>query len=160
MKQQVYDFLDQENIQYEVTEHEPVLTMDDMVRIGLPEKGTLCKNMFVRDQKGKRHWLIVADNDTQVDLRSLGEKIGAGKVSFASADRLKKQLGLATGYVSPFGVINNEDHMVTVVFDKVLEGQERLGIHPNTNEATIWISFNDLVKAIEKIGNDVQIVRM
>lgn len=160
MKQAVYDFLDQENIAYDVTDHEPVYTMEDMEKAGLPEKGTICKNMFIRDQKGKRHWLIVADNDTQVDLKALGEKIGAGKVSFASADRLKKHLGLEAGCVSPFGVLNNEDHMVTVVLDKSLEGKDRLGVHPNAHDATLWISFKDLVKAIEKIGNDVEVVSM
>ena len=56
-KQRVYDALDKLKIKYEVVEHEPVHTMEDMDRLGLPEKGTLCKNLFLRDSKGKRHFL-------------------------------------------------------------------------------------------------------
>lgn len=97
----VLDFLKNENIPYEITEHEPVYTMEDMERIGLDTLGTICKNLFIRDAKGKRHFLITADNDTQINLKELGEKLGAGKVSFASAERLEKYLGVTAGCVSP-----------------------------------------------------------
>ena len=64
-KQRVYDALNKMGIKYEVVEHEPVHTMEDMDRLGLPEKGTLCKNLFLRDSKGKRHFLITADEKTK-----------------------------------------------------------------------------------------------
>ena len=57
-KQKVYDALDKQKIKYEVVEHEPVYTMEDMDRLGLSKKGTLCKNLFLRDSKGKRHFLL------------------------------------------------------------------------------------------------------
>ena len=71
-KQRVYDALNKLGIKYEVVEHEPVHTMEDMDRLGLPEKGTLCKNLFLRDAKGKRHFLITCDENAKVDLKSLG----------------------------------------------------------------------------------------
>ena len=76
-KQRVYDALDKLGIKYEVVEHEPVHTMEDMDRLGLPEKGTLCKNLFLRDSKGKRHFLVTAD-ETQNDLVVcvISERIG------------------------------------------------------------------------------------
>ena len=77
-KQRVYDALNKMGIKYEVVEHEPVHTMEDMDRLGLPEKGTLCKNLFLRDSKGKRHFLITADEKTKVDLKALGRQLGAG----------------------------------------------------------------------------------
>ena len=82
-KQRVYDALNKMGIKYEVVEHEPVHTMEDMDRLGLPEKGTLCKNLFLRDSKGKRHFLITADEKTKVDLKALGRQLGAGTLSFA-----------------------------------------------------------------------------
>ncbi len=160
MREKVIDFLESENIAYEITEHEPVYTMDDMVREGLHQLGTLCKNLFIRDAKGKKHFLILADNDTKVDLRELGAKLEAGKVSFASAERLEKYLGVTAGCVSPFGVLNDAEHCVTVVLDKKLEGKERLGVHPNEHNATVWISFESLYSAIEKIGNKVVVMEI
>ena len=76
-KQRVYEALNKMGIKYEVVEHEPVHTMEDMDRLGLPEKGTLCKNLFLRDSKGKRHFLITADEKTKVDLKALGRQLGA-----------------------------------------------------------------------------------
>ena len=94
-KQRVYDALNKLGIKYEVVEHEPVHTMEDMDRLGLPEKGTLCKNLFLRDAKGKRHFLITCDENAKVDLKSLGRQLGAGNLSFASEERLEKYLGLS-----------------------------------------------------------------
>ena len=93
-KKRVYDALDKLKIKYEVVEHEPVHTMEDMDRLGLPEKGTLCKNLFLRDSKGKRHFLVTCDEKTEVNLKDLGKRLGAGNVSFASEERLEKYLGL------------------------------------------------------------------
>lgn len=155
MKQIVLDFLKNENIPFEMTEHEPVYTMEDMERVGLDKLGTICKNLFIRDAKGKRHFLITADNDTQVNLKELGAKLDAGKVSFASAERLEKYLGVTAGCVSPFGVLNDTEHCVTVVLDKKLEGKERLGIHPNEHDATVWISYNSLYDMLSNLGANI-----
>ena len=101
VRKKVYEALDKMNIKYEVVEHEPVYTMEDMDRLGLTKKGTLCKNLFLRDAKGKRHFLVTADENTKVDLKSLGKKLGAGNLSFASEERLEKYLGLKQGSVTP-----------------------------------------------------------
>ena len=160
MKQKVLDFLEKQQIPYEITEHEPVYTMEDMERIGLDKLGTICKNLFIRDAKGKKHFLITADNDTQINLKELGTILGAGKVSFASAERLEKYLGVTAGCVSPFGILNDVEHCVTVVFDKKLQGKARLGVHPNDHSATIWIAFDELCAVIEKQGNNVIVVEI
>lgn len=160
MKQKVLNFLNNEQIPFEITEHEPVYTMEDMERVGLDKLGTICKNLFIRDAKGKNHFLITADNNTDINLKALGEKLGAGKVSFASAERLAKYLGVTAGCVSPFGVLNDSEHCVTVVLDKSLEGKSRLGVHPNEHSATVWISFDNLVKALKKIGNEIEILKI
>lgn len=158
MKQKVYDFLNSQNIKYEVTDHAAVYTMEEMQAEGLDKLGTICKNLFIRDQKGKKHFLITADDATRINLKEVGTKLEAGKVSFASAERLEKYLGVTTGCVSPLGILNDEDHAVTVVLDKKLVGLERLGVHPNDNTSTLFISFDDLVKAIEAIGNNYIII--
>ncbi|MET0015699.1 YbaK/EbsC family protein [Oscillibacter sp.] len=160
MKEQVFEFLEQEKIPYDVTEHEPVYTMEDMERVGLDKLGTLCKNLFIRDAKGKSYFLITASNDTAINLKELGEKLGAGKVSFASAERLQQYLGVTAGCVSPFGVLNDAEHKVEVIFDQKLQGEKRLGVHPNEHDATVWISFSDLQKALKKTGSSVKILKL
>lgn len=155
MRQAVLNFLDREKIEYQLTEHDPVYTMEDMVNLGLDRYGTLCKNLFIRSASGKQHFLVLANSNTRINLKELGVKLGAGKVSFASPERLQKYLGVEAGCVSPFGVLNDAEHEVVVVFEKSLADQEKIGVHPNEHNATLWLSFEDLVAAIEKIGNRV-----
>ena len=145
-KQRVYDALKKMGIKYEVVEHEPVHTMEDMDRLGLPEKGTLCKNLFLRDSKGKRHFLITADEKTKVDLKTLGRQLGAGNLSFASEERLEKYLGVKQGSVTPFALMNDTDHAVEFFIDKNLSRCKSMGIHPLENTATVFLSFKDLDK--------------
>ena len=159
-KQRVYDALDKLGIKYDVVEHEPVHTMEDMDRLGLPEKGTLCKNLFLRDAKGKRHFLVTADEKTKIDLKSLGRALGAGTLSFASEDRLEKYLGLKQGSVSPFGLMNDTDHAVEFFIDKSLSRCKSLGIHPLENTATVFLSFKDLDKFLCDLDVDVIKVKL
>lgn len=159
-KQRVYDALDQLKIKYEVVEHEPVHTMEDMDRLGLPAKGTLCKNLFLRDAKGKRHFLVTCDEKKTVDLKTLGRQLGAGNLSFASEDRLEKYLGLKQGSVSPFGLMNDMEHAVEFFIDKDLSRCKSLGIHPLENTATVFLSFKDLDKFLWNLDVDAMKIKL
>ena len=154
-KQRVYDALDKLGIKYEVVEHEPVHTMEDMDRLGLPAKGTLCKNLFLRDSKGKRHFLVTCDEKKKVDLKALGRTLGAGNLSFASEERLEEHLGLKPGSVSPVGLMNDTEHTVEFLIDKDLSRCKSLGIHPLENTATVFLSFKDLDKFLWDLDVDV-----
>lgn len=160
MKEKVFDFLQQSGIAYEVSEHPAVYTMEEMAQLGLDKLGTIPKNLFVRDSKGRQHFLITAAADTHIDLKALGEKLGVKKLSFASAERLQQYLGVTAGCVSPFGVLNDTQNAVTVIFDSKLAGLPKLGVHPNVHNATVWLSFEDLCKAIQKAGNTIQIIEI
>lgn len=157
---EVIDLLNEKNIPFELVEHEEVYTMEDMEKLGLAEKGIICKNLFVRDQKGKNHIVISVPHEKVVKLDDIGKKLGCGKLSFASKERLDKYLKLSQGYVSPFGFINDETKSVIFAFDKELMNKEKVGFHPNTNKATIFLKFNDLKKLIEEHDNDVIMIRL
>lgn len=159
-KKKVYDALDKMKIKYEVVEHEPVYTMEDMDRLGLTKKGTLCKNLFLRDSKGKRHFLVTADENTKIDLKNLGRQLGAGNLSFASEERLEKYLGLKQGSVTPFGLMNDTDHAVEFFIDKSLSRCKSLGIHPLENTATVFLSYKDLDKFLWNLDIDVISVKL
>ena len=158
-KQRVYDALNKMNIKYEVVEHEPVHTMEDMDRLGLPAKGTLCKNLFLRDSKGKRHFLVTADENSKVDLKSLARQLGVSGLSFASEERLEKYLKLKQGSVTPFGLMNDEEHAVEFFIDRSLSKCKSLGIHPCDNTATVFLSYKDLDKFLWELDIDVTQIR-
>ena len=154
-KQKIYDFLNEKGIAYDKMEHEAVFTMEEVNAAGISKKGVVCKNMFMRDYKGKKHFLITAPEEKHIELRALAEFIGSSKLSFASAERMDKYLGLTQGSVSPLGLLNNEDKSVVMIFDQDLIGNKEIGIHPNDNTATIWLEFSDLQKIIEENGNEI-----
>ncbi len=146
--------LEEMDIPYELIEHEAAYTVEDMDRIGFDEKVTICKNLFVRDQKKKpTHWLVVLHKDKRANLDSLAGQLGTKHLSFASAERLQRCLGLAQGEVTPLGVLNDGNHSVIVVFDRDLIGKEHLGVHPNDNTATVIVSFEGIKRFIEDNGN-------
>lgn len=154
-KERVLKVLKEMGVAFEMEEHPPVFTIDEMDQIGISDRGLVVKNLFLRDAKGKRHFLVVLHKDKQADLKKIQEVIGCTKLSFASEDRLKNHLNLTKGSVTPLGVINDETCCVEVLMDADLLGARRLGVHPNDNRATVWISYEDLVKIITEHGNNI-----
>lgn len=159
-KQRVYQALQALSIPYTHTQHPPVVSIEEMDALGITAKGTVCKNLFVRDQKGKKHYLIILQKDKTADLTKLGVLIESGKLSFASPERLDKYLGLEKGAVSPFGIINDAEHQVVVVLDRDLKGIEDLGFHPNDNTETLFITYDALLKLISHYGNTLLHIRI
>jgi Ala-tRNA(Pro) deacylase len=143
-------------IDYTRHEHPPVATVDEAEQHWAGIEATHCKNLFLRNQKGNRHYLIVLTASKKADLRAVAEQIGDGKLSFASPERLMTHLGLTPGSVSPFGLINNADHGVRVVLDRDLKSAERLSFHPNINTVTFTIATPDFVRFLDACGNSVQ----
>lgn len=139
-KQEVYKLLESNGIAFEKLGHEAVYTMEDMEKAGIVGKGTVCKNLFLRDAKGKNHYLVTVPEEKRVDMKILAGQIGSTKLSFASVERLEKYLGVEQGCVSPFGVLNDESRSVAVVFDEDLRSDKAVGIHPNDNTATVSIT--------------------
>ena len=152
-KQEVYKWLEENKIAYEAVEHEPVYTMEDMERLGLDQKGNICKNLFLRDAKGKRHFLIILGKDKQADLKAFRAQLGTTALSFGSEERLMKHLGLTKGAVSVFGILNNKEADVEVAVDRDFLHEKRLGCHTNDNTATVYVDFKDVKKMIQKNGN-------
>ncbi|HZR26820.1 MAG TPA: prolyl-tRNA synthetase associated domain-containing protein [Vicinamibacterales bacterium] len=137
-------------------EHPPVPTVEDALEHWKGIDATHCKNLFLRNQKGNRHYLVIVEHAKRVDLRKVADQIGDGKLSFASPERLMAHLGLTPGSVSPFGLINNADHAVRVFLDRDLRSASRLSFHPNINTVTLTVSVADFDKFLASCGNPVQ----
>lgn len=158
-KQQIYDYLKQENIWHEITEHEAVYNMAELSNIEIPYPEYDAKNLFVRDDKKRNYYLITVKGDKRVDLKEFRKNNDTRALSFASADDLRDILGLIPGAVTPLGLLNDSEQKVTLFLDAdFLNGLALIGVHPNDNTATIWLKVLDLVNLIQKHGNTVHVV--
>ncbi len=156
----VYAALDALGIRYEHHEHPAVFNAEDASRIWDPIAGVQCKNLFLRNKKGDRHYLVVLEITKRADLKDLVKVVGDDRLSFGSPDRLMNELGLTPGSVSPFGLINDADGSVRVIIDADLQGKDRLIFHPNINTASVVVSWDDLEKFLKTRTNTVRIVRL
>ena len=158
----VLDTLNEQNIEYEMFEHQAVYTVDEIEDSDLwnHENGIGAKNLFLRDGSGKHHFLVIIREDKQADLKKVRDEIGSSRLSFASAERLMKYLNIEPGSVSPLGVLNDQECVVPVFFDEDLKEYEYIAVHPNDNTATIWMKLADLVNVIKLHGNQVKFINV
>ncbi len=159
-KDDICAILNQLSVEYNEYDHPPVFTVEEAQKYWKDIPGTHCKNLFLRDNKGKKHFLVILPHNKQVDLKKLGEITGAGRLSFASEQRLDKYLGLTPGSVSPFGLINDTENHVEVFIDEDLSKVSLLGFHPNRNDATLTLSFDGLMQFFEWTGNETHFVSL
>lgn len=148
--------LDALGIPFERHTHPPVATVEAALAHWAGIEAMHFKNLFLRNQKGDRHYLVVVEHARPVDLHRLAGQIGDGKLSFGSAERLEKFLGLTPGSVTPFGLINDPLRHVRVFLDSEIRQASRVSFHPNINTATLVLAFDDLRRFLEATGHAVR----
>ena len=156
----VYARLEGLGIAFTRHEHPPVATVEEAERHWAALDAMHFKNLFLRNQKGTRHYLIIAAHTKRADLRRIADQIGDGKLSFASPERLMTHLGVTPGSVSPFGLINDREHHVRVVIDRDLKAAERVSFHPNINTVTLTLARADFDRFLADCRNTVQYATM
>ena len=154
----VFERLRALGIEYETYEHPPAATVEEAIGHWAGIDATHCKNLFLRNQKGDRHYLLIALHTKRVNLRAVANQIGDGKLSFASPERMKTYLGVAPGSVSPFGLIHDGEQHVRVFLDRDLRTASRISFHPNVNTITLTTSFADFERFLAACGNRVKYV--
>jgi Ala-tRNA(Pro) deacylase len=130
--------------------HDPVFTVEGALR-SLP--GAHTKNLFLTDKEG-RMVLVVAKDDTRVDLKTLAKRLGTGRFSFGKGERLEAVLGVAPGSVTPLALINETAAPVRVVIDMTLLDFAEVNCHPLENTATTRLATKDLIRFIEACGHE------
>jgi Ala-tRNA(Pro) deacylase len=159
-EQKVYDVLNKLELPYTRYEHEAVYTVDAANKFCGHIPGQHCKNIFVRNAKGNKHYLIIIDDVKKVDLKNISRQIESSSLSFASEERLKKYLGVEPGSVSAFGLINDIEKSIEVLLDKDFVNADIISFHPNVNTATLTITYQDFKKFLECCGNKVSYVEI
>lgn len=159
-QKKLYDLLEKLSIEFEYHEHPPVATIEDAKIHWRDLNSGRCKNIFFRNHKGDRHYLVILEHLRQLNIRDLEKRLKQGKLTFASDQRLKKHLGVEPGSVSPFGLINDESHHVYVFIDEKLDESDRLSFHPNINTASLVIYKTDFLKFLNYLGNTFEFIKL
>lgn len=154
--QQLFTKLDSLAIAHRSVEHPPVFTVEEAKALRGELPGAHIKNLFLRNKK-EEMWLVVALEDRTIDLRRLGEVLGAGRLSFGSPERLKRHLGVEPGSVTPLSLANDEARAVRLALDRGIVGQGEAGpinAHPLVNTMTTALSAADLLHFFAATGHE------
>jgi Ala-tRNA(Pro) deacylase len=138
-------------------EHAPVFTVEESTELRTSLPGAHTKSLFLTDKDG-RLVLVVAKDDTRVDLKALAKVLGAGRFSFGKPELLAAVLGVSPGSVTPFALINASAAEVRVVVDQALMAFAEVNCHPLENTATTRLAAKDLIRFIEACGHEPRIL--
>jgi Ala-tRNA(Pro) deacylase len=157
-QEQLFQFLEEHQISYQLYRHEPVFTCEQAFAIiaEMNVPGIGIKNLFLKDSK-KNFYHIVAIDSTRVDLKITGKTLQAKDLRFADANLLMQYLGVQPGSVTPLALINDKNHEVQVVLDSEIFKHEFIQIHPLKNDATIVITPGDLIKFLGLIDRSYRV---
>ena len=158
--QKVYDALKKMNIPYEVVEHPPALTTEEADNYIVGKEGVRTKTLFLTNKKKTAYYLVVMDDAKRLDMEHLAEILNEKRISFGSPERLMKKMGLPSGVVSIFGLLNNDEHDIKVYLDKEMLSERLMSFHANDNTKTIFISTEDMYKFITAMGYEYNIVEL
>jgi len=156
----LYKILDELGIPIDYYEHPPVPTVEEASKYWKDIESAHCKNLFFRNHKGNRHYLVIFEYSMSLNIRDLEQRLGQGKLSFASPKRLMKYLGLEPGSVSPFGLINDTAKHVHLFIDENLKRYERISFHPNLNTASLVIPYSGFERFLRWTGNSYEYIRL
>jgi Ala-tRNA(Pro) deacylase len=149
----IYDFLHTHGITYARHDHEAVFTCEQAERLGIETTAAKTKNLFLRDRKARRHFLVSVKDEKTVDLKGLEEVLSVKGLSFASAERLMEYLGLTPGSVTILAALNDTEGRVEVIVDEPLWQSEAIQCHPLVNTSTLVISRHDVERFLLLTGH-------
>ena len=163
-------WLEDNDIEYEVHYHPALFTIEEALAYWKDIDSTHCKNLFMRNHKGNRHYLISFECHKNLDIHSLEQMLRQGKLSFASPERMDRCLGVAPGSVCAFGLIQDMDiadyadpkelfengHRVKYFLDSDLQKAERISFHPCDNTASVVLSNAMFMKFLKLWGGEYE----
>ena len=165
---EVLAFLGKHGLGYELHTHPPLPTIELALEYWKEIDSVHCKNLFFRNHKGNRHYLVVFECHKELAIHSLEHMLKQGKLSFASAERMERCLGLLPGSVSPLGLIHDpyteeltkehfpNGHRVRLFLDKDLQRAEKISFHPCDNTASVVLANADFMKFLEIWGGEYE----
>ena len=156
---ELYDVFQRIGItEYKVHEHKAIFSTKEAEEAGLVMAGLNLKNLLIKDKKTEHFFMIILEDHRQMDAKHFKSLTGWGKIRFAKEEEMWDLLRLPPGSVSPFGLLSDKAHRVTVVLEKLITeaaAEELVNFHPNRNTATLSLQKRDFLKFLEYIGTEV-----
>ena len=149
----LYMLLDELNIAFDYYEHPAAHTVDQAVQYWKGIDARHCKNLFFRNHKGDKHYLVVMDHRRRMDIHAIERLLQQGKLSFASEQRMEKYLGVSPGSVTPLALMNDVERQVRLFIDDKLRDCGRISFHPCINTASLVMDYGDFIRFVERCGN-------
>jgi len=156
----VYQLLSHLEIPFDYYEHPEAPTVEIAMQYWKDLDAQHCKNLFFRNHKGNKHFLVILDCQYHLNIRDLEQRLKQGKLTFASPERMLKYLSIKPGSVSPFGLIHDHQNHVHVFLDKNLQKASTISFHPNDNTASLVIPFDGFIKFLESSGNTFEFLEL
>ncbi|HFI0613220.1 TPA: prolyl-tRNA synthetase associated domain-containing protein [Streptococcus suis] len=158
MDKLVFKTLADLGMDYTIVEHPPARTTEEADRYIEGLEGVRTKSMFLTNKKKTAYYLLIMDDNKQLDLDQFRDLVGANRIRMASSESLMEKMHLPAGVVSIFGLLNNVDKDIQVYFDQTILTEEILTFHPNVNTKTIFVKTEDVLRFVEEIGFSATIV--
>lgn len=156
----VYKTLDILRISFDYHEHPPAHTVEEAAKYWEGINSTHCKNLFFRNHKGDRHYLVILEYTRQLNIHDLEKLLRQGKLTFASPDRMMRFLNVLPGSVSPFGLLHDTDRHVHLFIDSSLRKAHHLSFHPNLNTASLVIPIDGFFRYLDHLGNSYEFINI
>lgn len=144
----------------EFYEHEEIITCHQSKviydKFGIEEETySLCKNILLRDKKGKVFFLYITLDSKELDLNLLRESLGTTKLGFATSENLNDILGVPTGSISLFSMINDNNNQVSLIIDQDIFKKEKLAFHPNYSGMTMFVTKEETNNFINSLNSNI-----
>ena len=155
---ELYRLIEELKIDFDYYEHPAAPTVEEAVKYWKDVEATHCKNLFFRNHKGDKHYLVVLEHTRMMDIHSIERQLQQGKLSFASPQRMAKYLGVSPGSVTPLALYNDAERHVRLFLDDNLRNSRRISFHPCINTASLVMDYADFIRFIEYCGNAYEYV--
>ncbi|MDR0380440.1 MAG: prolyl-tRNA synthetase associated domain-containing protein [Oscillospiraceae bacterium] len=159
-KTEVYALFDALGIPYSVVEHPPMFSQSDTEKQRFGVGAVIFKNLFLRNADKSRYYLLSLPLTKRADLVRVREILGESRLSFGGEEALFEKLRIRPGSVSFLNIVGRPDTDVTFLIDEEIHANERFGVHPNDNTATIIFAPREIPKIFGHFGAKYRFVEM
>ena len=149
---EIKEYLKDIGVEFKIHKHPPVYTCEEMEKYVEDINGIHSKNLFIKNRKSKNYYLVILPAKDNFDFKRF-EILLSDKLKFSNENDLKKFLGVSSGAVSPFGLINDENHKIEILIDKEVWNSDFVSFHPNINTETIELRGKDFQRYIKSLKN-------
>ena len=156
----IYALLESLSIPFERYDHAPVFTCDEADAAVPNTAAVQTKNLFLRDKRGRRHILLVTSCAKSVDVKRFADQIGADHLSFGSAERLEKYLGVTPGSVTVLGLMNDTALGVELCVDADVWHTPSWRCHPLINSVTLVLARTDIERFFSHTGHTPRVLKL